>query len=666
MTDADGARDQDGGPATAPAGRRATAASCSSSPARPSSASASTASTPSSARSSRSRSATVHATGVEIGIVVGGGNIFRGLAAAARGMDRATGDYIGMLATVMNGLALQDAIERVGVPVRVMSAIAMNEVAEPYIRRRAVRHLEKGRVTIFVAGTGNPYFTTDTAAALRAVEIGAEVLLKATKVDGVYDADPMTEPTATRVRPAQLPGPAPRPAQGPRRGGRLPVHGERPADPGVRSQRSRQHPQGCRRRAGGYPDLRPVRRRPRMTSEILAGAERKMLRAVEAMERDFQGFRTGRASTSLVERLHVDYYGTQTPLNQLASISVPEAHQIVIQPWDRGVLSAIEKAILKSDIGLTPNVDGTRRAPQHPAAHRGASQGHRQERPQADGRGPGRDPQHPPRGQRRHQEGGARRRASAPTRRAASSTSCRSSPIAWSPTSTGSAASRSRRSWRSSGPGAARSIARPPDGRAAARPRRRPTTAPDVVSAGRRGPAPPARGAAAARRDHHGRQPPLGPEPRQGRLRGPRGRRRGDPRASSARGPARRPDAHAVRVQPRELGPLRRRGRRPVRAARPGDPRRDRRAPRAGRPRPAPRPARGAARRDPRVDQRRARPDRRGHPPRPQHRLELRRPDGARGRVPADPRHRASRPRRSTSGRSARRSTRAACPTPTS
>jgi uridylate kinase len=142
--------------------------------------------------------ATVHAMGVQVGIVVGGGNIFRGLAASARGMDRATGDYIGMLATVMNGLALQDAIERAGVPVRVMSAIAMNEIAEPYIRRRAVRHLEKGRVAIFVAGTGNPYFTTDTAAALRAVEIGAEVLLKATKVDGVYDADPVSVPTATR------------------------------------------------------------------------------------------------------------------------------------------------------------------------------------------------------------------------------------------------------------------------------------------------------------------------------------------------------------------------------------------------------------------------------------------------------------------------------------
>lgn len=142
--------------------------------------------------------AEVHSRGVEVGIVVGGGNIFRGLAASARGMDRATGDYIGMLATVMNGLALQDAIERVGIPVRVMSAIAMNEIAEPYIRRRAVRHLEKGRVTIFVAGTGNPYFTTDTAAALRAVEIGAGVLLKATKVDGVYDADPMKDPNATR------------------------------------------------------------------------------------------------------------------------------------------------------------------------------------------------------------------------------------------------------------------------------------------------------------------------------------------------------------------------------------------------------------------------------------------------------------------------------------
>jgi len=145
-----------------------------------------------------SQVAEVRALGVQVAIVVGGGNIFRGMAAAATGMDRATADYIGMLATVMNGLALQDALEREGIQTRVLSAIAMSEVAEPYIRRRAVRHLEKGRVIILAAGTGNPYFTTDTAAALRAIEIHAEVLLKATKVDGVYDSDPMTNADAQR------------------------------------------------------------------------------------------------------------------------------------------------------------------------------------------------------------------------------------------------------------------------------------------------------------------------------------------------------------------------------------------------------------------------------------------------------------------------------------
>ena len=135
---------------------------------------------------------------VEVALVVGGGNIFRGLAAAAKGMDRATGDYMGMLATVMNALALQDAMDSAGVETRVMTAIGMDEVAEPYIRRRAVRHLEKGRVVILAAGTGNPYFTTDTAAALRAVEIGAEIMLKATQVDGVYSADPALDPDAKR------------------------------------------------------------------------------------------------------------------------------------------------------------------------------------------------------------------------------------------------------------------------------------------------------------------------------------------------------------------------------------------------------------------------------------------------------------------------------------
>lgn len=136
--------------------------------------------------------------GVELALVIGGGNIFRGLAASSKGMDRASADYMGMLATVINSLAMQDALEKVGVSTRVQSAIAMQEVAEPYIRRRAVRHLEKGRVVIFGAGTGNPYFTTDTAASLRAMEINAEVILKGTKVDGVYTADPKKDSTATR------------------------------------------------------------------------------------------------------------------------------------------------------------------------------------------------------------------------------------------------------------------------------------------------------------------------------------------------------------------------------------------------------------------------------------------------------------------------------------
>jgi len=133
---------------------------------------------------------------VQIGIVIGGGNIFRGVAASAEGMDRASSDYMGMLATVINSLALQDALEKANVPTRVQTAIAMAEIAEPYIRRRAIRHLEKGRVVIFGAGTGNPYFTTDTAAALRAMEINAEILMKATKVDKIYDKDPVKNPDA--------------------------------------------------------------------------------------------------------------------------------------------------------------------------------------------------------------------------------------------------------------------------------------------------------------------------------------------------------------------------------------------------------------------------------------------------------------------------------------
>ena len=142
----------------------------------------------------------IHDLGCEVAVVVGGGNIFRGVAASAEGMNRATADYMGMLATVINSLAMQEALERIEIPTRVMSALTIAQVAEPYIRRRATRHLEKGRVIIFAAGTGNPYFTTDTAASLRAMEINAEIIFKATKVDGVYDADPMKVKNAKRYQ----------------------------------------------------------------------------------------------------------------------------------------------------------------------------------------------------------------------------------------------------------------------------------------------------------------------------------------------------------------------------------------------------------------------------------------------------------------------------------
>jgi len=144
--------------------------------------------------------AEVAAAGVQVAIVVGGGNIFRGVKGAAAGMDRATADYIGMIATIMNAMTLQDSLEQIGVPTRVQTAIAMQEVAEPYIRRRAIRHLEKGRVVIFGAGSGNPFFTTDTTAALRAAEIDANVIFKATKVDGIYDSDPHQNPDAKRFK----------------------------------------------------------------------------------------------------------------------------------------------------------------------------------------------------------------------------------------------------------------------------------------------------------------------------------------------------------------------------------------------------------------------------------------------------------------------------------
>ena len=188
--------------------------------------------------------------GVQIAIVIGGGNIFRGVAASAQGMERATADYMGMLATVINALALQDALEKSGLQTRVLSAIEMRAVAEPYIRRRAIRHLEKGRVVIFAAGTGNPFFTTDTAGALRAIEIGADVIMKATKVDGIYTADPKRDAGAERLRARDVPRGAQPSARGHGHDRHLPVHGELAAHRGLRSDVDGEHQAHRARRAG--------------------------------------------------------------------------------------------------------------------------------------------------------------------------------------------------------------------------------------------------------------------------------------------------------------------------------------------------------------------------------------------------------------------------------
>ena len=322
-------------------------------------------------------------------------------------MDRATGDYIGMLATVMNGLALQDALERAGVPTRVMSAIAMNEVAEPYIRRRAVRHLEKGRVALFVAGTGNPYFTTDTAAALRAVEIGAEVLLKATKVDGVYDADPVTHPNARRYAELEYADLLRDQLKVLDAAAVSPLHGERPADRRVRSQQARQHHQGGGRRAGRYPDLRR-RGRPRRYAD--EQRDDLVRRTQDGPGRRGHGARLPGVPDrpgidALVERpcrllRHARRRSTSSPGSA--------SRRPTRSSSSRGTAASSGRSrrpSKKSDIGLMPNVDGTVVRLNIPPLTEERRKDLVKRRPQADGRSKGRGPQPAPRSGRRAEEG---------------------------------------------------------------------------------------------------------------------------------------------------------------------------------------------------------------------------------------------------------------------
>jgi len=266
--------------------------------------------------------ADVARSGVQVAIVVGGGNYFRGAELSQRGMDRSRADYMGMLGTVMNCLALQDFLEKEGVGTRVQTAITMGQVAEPYIPLRAIRHLEKGRVVIFGAGAGMPFFTTDTVSAQRALEIGAEALLLAKSgVDGVYSADPKKDP-----RPRS-------------------------------TWRSNWNP----RRISDEIDVRSGKRSREMAdvASALKDAETKMNKAVEVAKDDFATIRTGRAHPSLFNKVMVDYYGTYTALSQLATIQVPEARMALISPFDKGAMASIEKAIRESDLGVNPGNDGT-------------------------------------------------------------------------------------------------------------------------------------------------------------------------------------------------------------------------------------------------------------------------------------------------------------------
>ena len=300
----------------------------------------------------------VHEAGVEIAIVVGGGNIIRGMERAAAGMDRATADYAGMLASVLNSVTVQDALERRGAQTRVLSALTVAEVAEPYIRRRAMRHLEKGRIVIFAGGTGNPFFTTDTAAALRALEIGAEAILMAKNaVDGVYDGDPRVDPSAAFI-------PELTHLEAIERG--LKVMDTTALslcmDNGVpilvfaleegtigRVARGERVGTIIHQTADGSQP---------MIDEFIADAIRRMDKSVETTQHEFNGVRTGRASAALLDRIQVDYYGQPTPLNQLATINAPEPRLLTVQPFDPSSLKGIEKAIMESDLGLQPANDG--------------------------------------------------------------------------------------------------------------------------------------------------------------------------------------------------------------------------------------------------------------------------------------------------------------------
>src|SRR4030095_6143907 len=300
--------------------------------------------------------------GVQVSVVIGGGNIWRGLSASHRGMDRTTADYMGMLATVINALALRSALDQMGVETRVQSAIDMRNVAEPFILGRAIRHLELGRIVIFAAGTGNPYFSTDTTAALRASEIRADVILKATKVDGVYDRDPNKHPDARRFDQLTFSEALAK---------RLQIMDSTAFSLCMDNKIpivvfDMNNPTNIRdavlgRKVGTLVcDELPSKYQSSDMNrdDILLEAEMSMEKSVDYMVHEFAAVRTGKASPGLVENVDVHAYGSTMKLKQLALITTPEARLLVVQPFDAGTVQDIERALKESRIGITPAVDG--------------------------------------------------------------------------------------------------------------------------------------------------------------------------------------------------------------------------------------------------------------------------------------------------------------------
>ena len=291
----------------------------------------------------------VHELGIEIALVIGGGNLWRGEPAAEAGMDRVQADYTGMLGTVMNALVMADSLQQVGVDTRVQTAIAMQQVAEPYIRGRALRHLEKDRIVIFGAGIGSPYFSTDTTAALRAAEIEADAILMAKNgVDGVYNADPKKDASAVKFEEL--------------------THRD-VINKGLRIMDSTastlsmdndidlvvfnmNEPGNIKRVVFGENIGTTV-------SNNVEKAKERMTQSHQSLGREFGSIRAGRANASLLDRIFVEYYGVETPLNQLASITIPEARVLLITPFDKSSLKDIEHSINASDLGITPANDGS-------------------------------------------------------------------------------------------------------------------------------------------------------------------------------------------------------------------------------------------------------------------------------------------------------------------